>query len=359
MGNWRARRCSNSHFGFKGAAEHRQVDNVLISSIIRILNSDRLRVPMSDRPAKPSTRITVAHGVATRARSDDELVHSWLASLASAHSRRNFGVTAKRFLKVLGSSLRSAKVEDVREALATITDHTADSTAKQYVLRVKSLLSYAHKLGYLTFNAGVVIKVKGQKVTERAGSIAKRLLSEVEVGLLIRAAPTKRDRILLQTAYAAGLRVSEIVGLRWNDVIIRGDGRIQLSILGKGGKVRQLLLAELVGQSLLSLRAGRDAGAPVYCATRGTRQGRHRLALSERAVNAMIKRTAQRAGINPAVSAHWFRHAHASHAIDRGASLPVVQETLGHDDIRTTGGYLHARPGDSSGLYLDEGIFRV
>jgi integrase/recombinase XerD len=69
----------------------------------------------------------------------------------------------------------------------------------------------------------------------------------------------------------------------------------------------------------------------------------------------MLKRAAINAGINPKLSAHWLRHAHASHAIDRGAALPVVQSTLGN--IAITSGYLHARPGDSSGLHLDEGVF--
>jgi integrase/recombinase XerD len=65
----------------------------------------------------------------------------------------------------------------------------------------------------------------------------------------------------------------------------------------------------------------------------------------------MIKRAAKAAGINEAVSPHWLRHAHGSHAIDRGASLPEVQATLGHGNISTTSSYLHtrlARAGSSS-----------
>ena len=71
----------------------------------------------------------------------------------------------------------------------------------------------------------------------------------------------------------------------------------------------------------------------------------------------MVKRAARAAGINAAVSPHWLRRAHGSHAIDRGASLPEVQATLGHDNIATMSGYLHARPDTSSGLHLDEGVF--
>ena len=79
--------------------------------------------------------------------------------------------------------------------------------------------------------------------------------------------------------------------------------------------------------------------------------------LTERAVNGMVKRAAAKAGITMAVSPHWLRHVHGSHAIDRGASLPEVQSTLGHGNIAATSGYLHARPDSSSGLHLDPGVF--
>jgi integrase/recombinase XerD len=79
--------------------------------------------------------------------------------------------------------------------------------------------------------------------------------------------------------------------------------------------------------------------------------------LTERAVLGTVKRAAAAAGIEALVSPHWLRHAHASHAIDRGATLPEVQATLGHGNIAATSGYLHARPESSSGLKLDPGVF--
>src|SRR5262245_32483857 len=158
------------------------------------------------------------------------------------------------------------------------------------------------------------------------------------------------DRILIEVGYAGGLRVSELVSLTWSDVIERDGGRVQLSVLGKGHKRREVLLPEVVARSLVSLRGDAGANDPVFASPRGGH-------LTERAVNYMLKRAATNAGINPKLSAHWLRHAHASHAIDRGAALPVVQSTLGHGNIAVTSGYLHARPGDSSGLHLDEGVF--
>ena len=65
----------------------------------------------------------------------------------------------------------------------------------------------------------------------------------------------------------------------------------------------------------------------------------------------IVRKAAKRAGIEKAVSCHWLRHAHASHALDRGAPIHLVQATLGHSSIQTTGRYLHARPTDSSSRY--------
>jgi integrase/recombinase XerD len=157
--------------------------------------------------------------------------------------------------------------------------------------------------------------------------------------------------MMIETLYAGGLRISELVGLSWADVIQRSD-KVQLSVTGKGRRVRQVLLPGVVSVSLLCLRGDAGANDPVFASHKGARR------LTERTVGYMLKRAAKRAGIAETVSPHWLRHAHGSHALDRGATLPEVQATLGHANAATTSGYLHARPNSSSGLKLDEGIFR-
>jgi site-specific recombinase XerD len=191
-----------------------------------------------------STKLPVTHRIAvvkaTRAENDEQLLQSWLKSLSSPHTRRNFETTARRLLFELAelqTDLRAAKVEDVRDALEKVTIGVGKATRNQYVLRVKSLLGYAHKVGYTPFNAGAAIKAKSDSA-HRGATLAKRIVSPAEVGMLIRAAPSKRDRVMLEVAYAGGLRVSEFVALTWADVLPRDQGRVQLSITGKGGKVR-------------------------------------------------------------------------------------------------------------------------
>ena len=252
-------------------------------------------------------------------------------------------MTAQRFLAALPTGLRRATVEDVRDALTAATVGASAATVRQYTLRIKSLLSYGHDLGYMPFNAGVRIKVQSD-AGNRGASLAKRTMTPAEVALLIRAARTKRDCILIEVAYAGGLRVSEIVNLTWSDVLPRDNDLVQLSIVGKGEKPRQVLLPDIVSCALLTLRGDAGANDPVFASRKGGR-------LTARAVHGMVKRAVARAGVNAAISPHWLRHAHGSHAIEKGAPLHEVQATLGHANISTTSGYLHARP------VLDRGVF--
>jgi integrase/recombinase XerD len=106
----------------------------------------------------------------------------------------------------------------------------------------------------------------------------------------------------------------------------------------KPGRDRLLLPAEIAA-ALAAMRGDAPASARVF-------------PITERRINYIVKAAAKRAGINEAASAHWLRHAHASHAIDEGAPITLVSQTLGHADLKTTSVYAHARPNDSSSRYL-------
>jgi integrase/recombinase XerD len=288
----------------------------------------------------------------TNAKTDRELLRVWLKSHAdgSPHTVRLYERIGGRFLEALaaaGGGLRAATVEYVQAALEAmrVRDDGAPvkpATVNTYVAAVKSFLGFAHRVGFTRFNAAPLIKLK-----KAPRQVAQRILGEVEVRLLIRAARPGRDRLLLEVAYFGALRVSELVGLTWRQVIRRDSGEAQLSIVGKGDKSREVLIPVAIATSLLASRSDAPASAPVFGSVRRPGQP-----LTERAVNYIVKDAAERAGVNPAASVHWLRHAHASHAIDNGAPITLVQATLGHADLKTTSVYAHARPGESSGRYL-------
>ena len=160
--------------------------------------------------------------------------------------------------------------------------------------------------------------------------------------------------MLMEVAYAGGLRVSEIVALNWDDVLERPDkpGMLQLNIVGKGGVIRQVVLPiEVSDDAAIDPPSGsRRRRSGVYRAPRRSDDRSQRQPHCEAGCQA--------AGVTDRLSPHWLRHAHGSHALDRGATLAEVQGTLGHANVSTTSGYLHARPDSSSGLRLDPGIFR-
>ena len=143
---------------------------------------------------------------------------------------------------------------------------------------------------------------------------------------------------MLEVLYATGLRVSELVGLRSEQVnLIQGV----LRVVGKGGKERLVPLGEPAVEWLERyLCKGRPdiLGERRTPALFPTPRGR---AMTRQAFWHLVKRYAVRAGISQGISPHTLRHAFATHLLDHGADLRVVQMLLGHRDISTTQIYTH------------------
>jgi integrase/recombinase XerD len=113
--------------------------------------------------------------------------------------------------------------------------------------------------------------------------------------------------------------------------------------MGRGGWTRAIALPAVVWAELIALRGAASAEDPVSQSRTGKPLDRGR-------VRSIVREAAESVGVTGAVSPHMLRHAHASHALDHGAPLSLVRDTLGHASISTTSGYLHARPGDASAL---------
>lgn len=168
-------------------------------------------------------------------------------------------------------------------------------------------------------------------------------LTEAEVEALLAAPDTRqplglRDRAMLEILYAAGLRVSELVGLSISQ--IRQDMGV-VRILGKGSKERLIPLGEealhwlslYFQEARPVLLAGKHSNMS-FVTTRGD-------AMTRQAFWYLIKRYARQAGIVKSLSPHTLRHAFATHLLNHGADLRVVQLLLGHSDISTTQIYTH------------------
>jgi integrase/recombinase XerD len=277
--------------------------------------------------------------VLTPAQADDDaqMIRLWLARSSSPNTRRNYAREAARFLEHVGKPLGAVRMGELQDYIGSRPGSSA--TVALTAAALKSLFAFAQEVGYLRFNIGAAVKVPPIKNT-----LAERSMAEADALLMIRQEPALRNRVLLTVLYGGGLRISEVCGLRWRDLSVRAEAG-QATVFGKGGKTRAVLLSASTWKVLTALRGEAEADAPVFLSRKGG-------ALDPSAVHRVVKAAAARAGLSPEVSAHWLRHAHASHALDRGAPIHLVQATLGHASVATTGRYLHARPSESSARFL-------
>ena len=144
---------------------------------------------------------------------------------------------------------------------------------------------------------------------------------------------TLRDRALLETLYGAGLRISELVALDVDDVDL---DQSSVRVMGKGSKERLVPLGRYARESLATyLTAGRPSlasartRAALFLNARGGR-------LTRQGCTRILKRCVSRAGISKRVSPHTLRHSFATHLLEGGADVRVVQELLGHASVATT-----------------------
>lgn len=286
----------------------------------------------TSRIVKPEVKPSDTHG---------RLIEMWLHGL-SPQTQERYRRTSRRFLEFVNKPLHLATLADFQGWQLTLSD-LSPSSQRTALATIKSLLSFGHKIGLLSENIGLQMRKPKAK-----DCLHERILSETEVQSIIAQELCDRNRVILLLLYASGLRVSELCQLTWKDLKPRGDSG-QVTVLGKGGKTRTVLLPGAVWNEIMHLRLYAHSGDAVFCSREGDDKGRH---LDRTQVYRIVAAAAKRAGIDAKVSPHWLRHSHASHSLEHGAPIHLVQATLGHSDITTTSRYLHARPNDSSAMYL-------
>jgi integrase/recombinase XerD len=194
------------------------------------------------------------------------------------------------------------------------------------------------------------------KLEKLEDTLAERIMSEQAIARLLALESNKRNHAILVLLYRAGPRCAELCSLTWRNLQERDESG-QIAVYGKGKKTRYVLLTQETWDEVMELMAlPKDfPGYDDYVFQ--SRQSRSRTnkadrRMDESTVFLIVRRAAARAGITGNVSPHWMRHAHATHALENGAPITLVKETLGHKSIETTAKYTHVRPNASSGQYL-------
>ena len=267
----------------------------------------------------------------------------------SAYTLRNYGSDLEGFFVALAGwdvDLLQVQRTDLRRYLALLSQAgVAPASLRRKVSTVRSFYRWLRSEEILA--ADPFFGVTGPKTPRRLPDI----LTPADLDRLIAAADGKepagqRDRAILELLYAAGLRVSEIATLDAADLDL-SDRTVR--VRGKGGKERVGVIGEPAARALQRyLRDGRPLLAAVSGSTKGPRTPAAALflnrsggRLTSRSVQTLVRKHATKAGLPVEVHPHLLRHSFATHLLDGGADLRVVQELLGHESPNTTQIYTH------------------
>lgn len=291
----------------------------------------------------------------------DEALAGFLAALdargASPHTRRAYDTGVSQFLEWLEAQpSRQPPATWQEPGRATLRGYLAELAARgssrasigNRLAALRSFYRHARREGWLGAGGDPWGAISTPRLPRRLPAVldtdeVERLLDVVQAASQD-AAITLRDRALIETAYAAGLRISELAGAQMADLDLR---RGELRVLGKGRRERVGLLG---GPARDALQVYLDEARPAFRARDAASdpgalflnaRGRP---LGVRGLRYRMERLVRLAGLAAGVSPHTLRHSFASHLLEGGADLRVVQELLGHASLGTTQVYTHVSP---------------
>ena len=282
---------------------------------------------------------------------------------ASEHTLRSYDRTIRAYLDWLaqrGSDWRAPPRTDLRAYLATLVTSGSRTTVTQRLAAIRSFHRWAARSGLAAGDPwGAIATPRLPRRLPRVLEIdqIERLLEAIDdeqrnalrraspLGREVARALALRDRALVEVAYAAGLRISELAAAAASSLDL---GRGEIRVLGKGQKERVGLLGRPARRALEVylddarpvLREQSDDPADpdvLFLNHRGR-------PLGVRGLRYRIDRLCRLAGLPEGVSPHTLRHSFATHLLDGGADLRVVQELLGHESLATTQVYTHVSP---------------
>ena len=267
---------------------------------------------------------------------DSFLDHLRTVRRASPHTLRAYAEDLRQFCAWSEENEKELSPESVRAYVASLTleRKLAKTTVARKAAALRAFFKYLQR-------QGVIVKSPAQELqTPKRPRTLPRALSEETVTALLAFPDSARDRAILETLYAGGLRASELVALDLADLTFdseNGEGEVRLR-KGKGNKERIALLGRLAVvalQAYLSTERptlasqGRKPTSAVFLNRFGSR-------LSDRAVRRLFDSACGTISATHKLTPHTLRHSFATHLLDHGADLRVVQELLGHSDLSTT-----------------------
>ncbi|MUV37867.1 putative tyrosine recombinase XerC-like [Lentibacillus sp. JNUCC-1] len=235
-----------------------------------------------------------------------------------------------RLLKRYFDELQMEKftTDNLKQYLFERGDHLQPSSLGHRIRFIKSLFKWAHEEGYILKNPAS--KLKEPKLGQRI----PKFLSEHEIEHLRESCQTTMEKALFEFFYSTGCRIGEVVKLNKDDINFMGNSVI---VHGKGDKEREVYFNIRCAIWLKRYLEERDDDESCLFVTE--RNPKRRMSIDT--VRYIIKRISNRSGIKKAIHPHQLRHSYATHMVDNGAPLEVIQSLLGHEKSETTRIYAH------------------
>ena len=214
------------------------------------------------------------------------------------------------------------------------------SSQNYYLIALRSLLNYFAERDILSLPSEK-IKLAKDKSERQVRFLTLEHLKKLFEAPKTKSTDGKRDRAILETLFSTGLRVSELVSLNRDQIRSKvGTEELELSIVGKGNRVRTIYISERALywiKSYLNEREDDDKALFASYDNRGKKYNR----ISPRTVQRMVKKYALKAGLPTFTTPHVMRHTFATDLLAQGVDLRIIQEFLGHKDIAATQIYTH------------------
>ncbi|MCF7866254.1 tyrosine-type recombinase/integrase [Candidatus Woesearchaeota archaeon] len=236
----------------------------------------------------------------------------------SKYTARNYLQYNLDFLKYCNKKPEEIQIIDIKEYLAHLIGD------KNYAPRTSNLVRAALLFYYNEILEKGFINIKTPKIHASLPSV----LTKDEVKRLIECAGSEKSRQILKLLYSSGIRVSELVKLKWADLEV--EQKIAWVRSGKGSKDRMVILSEIIIKGFEHLRKDSDY---IFSGKNG--------GLSTRNIQKIVHNAAKIAKINKKVTPHTLRHSFATHLLDSGTDIRLIQELLGHSNLQTTQIYTH------------------
>lgn len=277
------------------------------------------------------------YGIVARNTNDAGILAMWIAQSNSENTRQQYARVAAAFLSYVGKPLQAIALGDLQSWQGSLTGKP--NTNKLHVNAIKSLFSFMHKTGYVALNPAVMLKAEKSVETKHT-----KTLSEEQVIRLVTSADLgKRDEAIVRVLYSSAMRVSELCGLQWKDVVEAGNKAI-LVIRGKGGKTRESGISASAYAAMKQLRTPTTLDIDFVFMSNRKQQ------MDRTTVNYLFTKLSAIVGKD--ISPHWLRHSHITHSLQRGANPTDVMHQAGHSSLATTTGYAHSNKFSSDVLAL-------